>query len=94
VRRESKSTPKVSSKKNWRSKPRKVGVTSPPGYVRERELAEMLGVRRRTVRRWYWLRIGPPRTTIGRQIFYELASVNDWLKSREKKQTSNSRGRA
>jgi hypothetical protein len=54
-----------------------------PGHTNEFETAEELGVSIRTLRKWRQLRIGPPWTAVGRQIFYDDSSRAAWLKSRE-----------
>jgi hypothetical protein len=54
----------------------------PPGYTPERETAEELNVAVRTLRKWRQLQIGPPWTTVGRQIFYGDEDRAAWLKSR------------
>ena len=66
---------------------------APDGYVRLHQLAEMLGVHVRTIRRWEKLREGPPKTKIGRQIYYSLESLYKWMKSCEKRQPRRSRGK-
>jgi hypothetical protein len=53
------------------------------GYSNETETAEELNVAVRTLRKWRQLRIGPPWTEVGRQIFYNDESRAAWLKSRE-----------
>ena len=55
------------------------------GYVTRRRLADEFGVSLRTVDRWEALRIGPARTTIGKQVLYRVESVRDWLKAREQR---------
>ena len=55
------------------------------GYVTRRGLADEFGVSLRTVDRWEALRIGPARTTIGKQVLYRVESVRDWLKARERR---------
>jgi len=54
-----------------------------PGYTSEHETAEELNVAVRTLRKWRQLKIGPPWTAVGRQIFYGDESRARWLKSRE-----------
>jgi hypothetical protein len=54
------------------------------GYVRKEQLARQLCLSPRTIDRWEALRIGPPRTSVGRTILYSVQSVRDWLLSREK----------
>jgi predicted DNA-binding transcriptional regulator AlpA len=69
---------------DWRKRPRKrSGFNSPEGYVRERELANMLGVTARTVRRWEAMREGPPRIKISKQVFYRIEAVHEWLRANE-----------
>ena len=80
---------------DWRKRPRKSdGFNSPEGYVRERELANMLGVNRRTIRRWELFRQGPPRTKIGRQVYYRVEAVYEWMRTREQQPRRRIGGRA
>ena len=55
------------------------------GYFTPQQLATKLGVVPRTLYRWHLQRIGPPRISIGRQIFFREQSVSEWLASRELK---------
>jgi len=48
-------------------------------------LAKELNVSTRTLERWHVLRVGPPRTAIGRTILYRRESVLEWLRAREEK---------
>lgn len=43
------------------------------------EAAGLLGVSRRTLSRWARLRKGPPRTKVGRSIFYRRQALEQWL---------------
>ena len=52
-------------------------------YFPEREFASVLGVSSRTLRRWHERRCGPPRTVIGRKIYYKKDSAIRWLAARE-----------
>ena len=52
-------------------------------YMEEDELAAELNCSPRTIQRWHRLREGPPRTKIGKRVFYRRNSVADWLRSRE-----------
>jgi hypothetical protein len=54
-------------------------------FMDEDALANRLGVTSRTLRRWHVMRVGPPRTTIGRKILYRVDSVMTWLVAREEK---------
>ena len=47
-------------------------------------LAELLGLSCETLARWDSSGEGPVGIRIGRQVFYRVASVNEWLRSREK----------
>jgi predicted DNA-binding transcriptional regulator AlpA len=50
------------------------------GVLTKSQLAQQLGVSERTIDRWHSLRIGPPRATIGRLIFYSREGVSEWLR--------------
>jgi predicted DNA-binding transcriptional regulator AlpA len=50
------------------------------GVLTKSQLAQQLGVSKRTIDRWHSLRIGPPRATIGRLIFYPREGVTEWLR--------------
>ena len=52
-------------------------------YVTPECLAKDLGRSVRTLDRWDLLRIGPPRTRVGRMILYRREAVLEWLRSRE-----------
>ncbi len=52
-------------------------------YLGPHCLAKNLGVSTRTLDRWHSLRIGPPRTVIGKTILYRREAVSEWLRSRE-----------
>jgi predicted DNA-binding transcriptional regulator AlpA len=56
------------------------------GYIEPNPLAVQIGITRRTLDRWYALRIGPPRVQIGRKILYRVEAVQQWLLSREESQ--------
>jgi predicted DNA-binding transcriptional regulator AlpA len=58
-------------------------------YVRQRRLANLLGVSDRTVSRWTALGIGPPKITIGKTVLFDLGKVPDWLADRETVPTRN-----
>jgi predicted DNA-binding transcriptional regulator AlpA len=55
-------------------------------FLDRQQLAAELGVGVRTIIRWDAMRIGPPRVKIGRQLYYNRASVREWLTSIERKQ--------
>ncbi len=52
-------------------------------YVEKEELAAQLGLNSRTLDRWDVLGTGPPRTRVGRKVFYRRESVRKWLTGRE-----------
>jgi predicted DNA-binding transcriptional regulator AlpA len=53
------------------------------GYLTKPELAAQLRKSPRTLDRLERLRIGPPRTKIGRLILYRRESVQAWLADQE-----------
>jgi hypothetical protein len=56
------------------------------GYISEADLARQLNRSVRTLQRLVARRLGPPRTKIGRLIFYNVynvAHVRDWLSRQE-----------
>ena len=52
-------------------------------YISRDELAEELDRCPRTLDRWDSLKIGPPRTIIGRRVLYRRQAVAEWLRSQE-----------
>jgi predicted DNA-binding transcriptional regulator AlpA len=54
------------------------------GFLRREELAQQFNLSIRTIDRWAALREGPPRVCVGRTILYNVNSVREWLRSREK----------
>jgi predicted DNA-binding transcriptional regulator AlpA len=55
------------------------------GYLNEAELADELGVSRRTVWRWRCDGEGPPVTMLGRVPLFRIEAVEQWLLTRERK---------
>jgi hypothetical protein len=53
------------------------------GYITEADLARQLNRSVRTLQRLAARRIGPPRTKVGRLIFYNIEHVRDWLLQQE-----------
>ena len=53
------------------------------GYITEAELAGQRGVSLRTCQRDRALRQAPPHVVVGRQIFYRVAAVREWLIAQE-----------
>ena len=60
------------------------GSTILSEYMTPQELAEELGICKRTLDRWHASRSGPPRLTVGRKPFYRRSSVEAWLLGRER----------
>lgn len=52
-------------------------------FLTKEELAAELRRNPRTLDRWSALGVGPPRTCVGRNIFYRRASVHKWLAAQE-----------
>ena len=53
-------------------------------YVGEIELAKRLGIGLRTLRQWRQEGVSPPITRLGRKLYFNIESVEAWLKSRER----------
>jgi DNA-binding transcriptional MerR regulator len=51
--------------------------------VEKKELAAEFGNSPRTLDRWDALGIGPPRTRIGRKVYYRRSSALRWLLAQE-----------
>ncbi|RBI67551.1 DNA-binding protein [Roseovarius sp. TE539] len=47
------------------------------------EAASYLRVSKRTLDRWHAMRIGPPRVSAGRRVFYQLEALHKWLEDNE-----------
>jgi len=54
-------------------------------FLTKEELAAELQRNPRTLDRWDVLGVGPPRTNIGRKIYYKRASVEIWLAAQERR---------
>lgn len=55
------------------------------GYFTPDQAAAALGYTARTLWRWEVLNQGPPITRIGRKKFYNIDTLEAWVKSREQK---------
>ncbi len=55
-------------------------------YLTPDQLAEELGKSVRTIARWDRLRIGPPKTLVGKRPFYRRDAVRQWLLRKERAQ--------
>lgn len=58
-----------------------VGLLAP--FLKPEELADALGVSRRTLDRWHAQRLGPARCQVGKLILYRVDAVRDWLSGLE-----------
>ena len=58
------------------------------GFLRREELAQQLGLSPRTIDRWEALRKGPPRVCVGRTVLYNVESVREWLRSKERQKAT------
>ncbi len=61
-------------------------------YLTPDQLAEELGKSVRTIARWDGLRIGPPKTVIGKKSYYRREGVRQWLLRKEQEQVRASSG--
>lgn len=52
-------------------------------WISRDDLAEQLGVKVDTLRRWDARRLGPPHAKIGARVMYRREAVRAWLVSRE-----------
>jgi predicted DNA-binding transcriptional regulator AlpA len=48
-------------------------------FMSQEEVAELLGVSVATLLRWHHAGKGPPRVKIGRQIYYDATSAEDFM---------------
>lgn len=62
-------------------------------YLTISEMAHEIGVSERTLARWHSLRIGPPRTVIGRKVLFHGPSARAWMAAQQEV-VANRRGRA
>ena len=53
------------------------------GYVSRKEFARQVGKDERTVIRWELERRAPRKTTIGRNVYYSRAAIQEWLQKQE-----------
>jgi hypothetical protein len=51
------------------------------GFLPEDEFAKGVGKSKKTLRRWDKAGLGPPRTKLGRAIYYNLAAAKIWLEA-------------
>ena len=60
-------------------------------FLTKEELATELRRSPRTLDRWAVLGVGPPRTLVGREIFYRRTSVQEWLVAQERREDPSGR---
>ena len=53
-------------------------------YYTETEAAKELGVKVQTLRQWAVRRKGPPRVVVGRNPFYRINNLVNWVGKQEK----------
>jgi hypothetical protein len=58
-------------------------------FLTKEELAAELRRNPRTLDRWDVLGIGPPRTLVGRKVFYRRASIQEWLCAQERNRAAS-----
>lgn len=66
--------------------PEAIGTSPIPmldGYLPETEYARQRGVSLRTCQRDRALRQSPPYVVIGRQVYYRIDAIREWLLTRE-----------
>jgi predicted DNA-binding transcriptional regulator AlpA len=60
--------------------------------MREGEVAEQLGMSRRTLQGWRWRGGGPPYHRIGGAVRYDPTEVRAWLDAQRRSSTSDTGG--
>ena len=63
------------------------------GFISETEYARQRGVTVRTCQRARQLRKAPPYVQFGRQIFYRIDAVREWLKKKDRADAPDCSGR-
>ncbi len=63
-------------------------VASTPANVDTRRAAELIGMSRRTLEKWRGEGAGPPFLKLGRRVLYSVADLEDWIRSRRRRSTS------
>lgn len=53
-------------------------------YLRRPETAKQLNKCERTLERWEQIGVGPPVTRIGKEPYYYIPSLKEWLRAQEK----------
>jgi hypothetical protein len=58
-------------------------------FLTKEQLAAELRRNPRTLDRWAALGTGPPRTRVGRKVFYRRPSIQKWLAAQESLENTN-----
>ncbi len=58
-------------------------MTNTTIHLKTTDVAELLGVSRRTLSRWHALRVGPARCKVGRTVLYRRDALEAWLQANE-----------
>ena len=61
-------------------------------YLTLSEAAEAIGVSERTLTRWHHMRVGPPRTRVGRKVLYHIPAARAWIAAQEEEVAKRGRG--
>jgi hypothetical protein len=75
-------------------RPKRKRIAHVPGYLREAEMAEQLGVAVRTLRKWRQQGFGPAYTKFGKQVYYRDVSRDAWLRRQEVEPVRSAEARA
>ncbi len=59
-----------------------------PSNVDTRQAAELIGMSKRTLEKWRGEGTGPPFLKLGRRVLYSVADLEEWLRSRRRRSTS------
>lgn len=65
------------------TKPQSDASTLFEGYLTELEYCSQRGISRRTAQRERRMRDGAPHVVIGRQVFYRVQAIREWMLKRE-----------
>lgn len=63
-------------------------------HLKPADVANLLGVSRRTLSRWHALRVGPARCKVGRTVLYRRDALETWLEANETHPTRSFEGDA
>ncbi len=63
-------------------------VANTPANVDTYRAAELIGMSKRTLEKWRSEGNGPPFLKLGRRVLYSVADLEEWLRSRRRRSTS------